>query len=161
MTKYENNRCDGNEHRANRIAVVSSLVIFVLALTAGSARSFDTRQDSLPKRSVYQHKVSSSAAKEACRPLLQASNYEGPNSIAAVSRPEAGKVKALVIGMVAGAQFALSPAGPASQRLDDKTKNAGTHYFSPGNPQALAVASYRKCVKQKILKERTGSTQDL
>jgi hypothetical protein len=166
MEKDKNRLPDNRGQSTRALSVALSIIVFVLALTAGSAWSFDYgRVLGKDPRGAPELKSpsSSSFAAEACLPLLSASHYQGPAAAGNEARPQAGKkVKAvMVLGMVLGARFALSPVDQTGTGPDLSEKTAITPPPPTGNPQVLAVSSYRSCVKEAVLKERSQAQRDL
>ncbi len=144
-----------------------SVIVFILALTAGSAWSLDFARlaysDGGTGTGPEYDTLPSSLYAEACLPLLEAS-YAGTLSVSNEDevRPSAGKVKAVVLGIVLGARFALTPVNYPEESSDyDSAQASVSQPPYSGDTHVLAVSAYRSCMKEAALKERTRIQREL
>ncbi len=159
-------RLQGNRNKHTHvISVTLSIIVFILALTAGSAWSLDTGLISMADahtKPELNSPSSNSVSVDACLPLLKASYQNSSAATETESRQPAGKVGAVVFGIVLGARFALTPVNSSDNGSDSDSPGATfAQHSSTGSPQALAVFAYRSCVKQTILKEQARKHRNL
>lgn len=144
-----------NAPRTFKISLTLSILVIVLAICAGQAWSFERVPASEPGNyvdNVHNHDAndyssSSPVQNDTCLPLLNRHASAG----SAMDRTQRTAGKAAAVGLVFGIRFALKPSkeiSPSKPSLDIWTDNGGIE----GDRNALAIADYRRCQKNKALK---------
>lgn len=136
----------------------SLLITGILIVFAGPAWSIELDQSTSVietdnKTSLTTSSPESVIAKDKCSSLLKAVRYTNPPSAMNRDRRSAGKATAL--GLIFGVRFAL---GPKEVVKRDKSGDAVRFDFweprdrNTNAKQAMAVADYRRCIKEQNLK---------
>lgn len=135
-----------------KFSLTLSVLVIILALCAGQAWSFERIPASEAGHYVDQtadHKMNLSSSPvqiDTCLPLL---NRHAPAG-SAMDRNQRTAGKAAAVGLVFGIRFALKPTReiqPSKPSLDIWTDDGGIE----GDRDALAIADYRRCQKNKAL----------
>lgn len=156
-----NTRNTMQQRIAQKVTTGFAALTMVLAVSAGTAWSFDTYD------SVYGHAatqvedsgsvpfvstVPSPSVADSCLPLLK--SIHSTNSVSAMDRNQRSAGKAAALGLVLGVRFALTPPTTAKARSVkgkarlDIWQSEGSF---AGNRNALAVSAYRQCQKEQAL----------
>ena len=144
-----------------RLSVSLLVFIFTCSVLTGSAWSFDTIQGSLEDpvtgmsdsaNAALTTNSPSPAMADSCLPLLKSIRHVPSNAVMDRNQRSAGK--AATFGLVFGIRFALAPPKAAKSRK--KKSQVRFDLWQPegayaGDRQALAIAAYRQCQKEKAL----------
>jgi len=139
-------------------AILSIFFTVILIMFTGPAWSIELDQSTSvietdKNASLTTSSPESTIAEDKCLSLLKAVRYTNPPSAMDRDRRSAGKATAL--GLVFGVRFAL---GPKEVTKRDKSGDAVRFDFwqprdrNTNAKQAMAVADYRRCVKEQNLR---------
>lgn len=164
MTIYfqnANSRSRGLKKTATLSLSLAAFIV-ILSMGAGSAWSLDRFDPgSVIKDAQIQHNFStnssSSTSVDGCLPLLKSIRHTSAPSAMDRNQRTAGKAAAL--GLVFGIRFALEPSKKS------KSSTSRLDIWQPqntlaGNQQALAIADYRNCQKERALNSSIQAIQD-
>lgn len=138
-----------------KISLTLSILVIVLAICAGQAWSFERVPAGEPghyvgdtnKHNTQDYSSSSPVQNDTCLPLLNRHASAG----SAMDRNQRTAGKAAAVGLVFGIRFALKPSrgiNPSKPSLDIWAADGSIQ----GDRNALAIADYRRCQKDKALK---------
>lgn len=137
-----------------KISLTLSILVILLAICAGQAWSFESIpageagkyvRDTNDATNTYSS--SSPVQSDTCLALLNRHASAG----SAMDRNQRTAGKAAAVGLVFGIRFALKPSRefkPSKPSLDIWSQDGGIE----GDRNALAIADYRRCQKDKALK---------
>lgn len=149
------------ERIAKAVGAYLVILIMILAVSAGTAWSFDTYdpaeggavdQVQGDGANPFASNAPSPAMADSCLPLLKSIHYTAP--VSAMDRNQRSAGKAVALGLVFGVRFALTP--PAKTGAPALREKARVDIWEAdgafaGNRNALAVSAYRQCQKERAL----------
>lgn len=151
-------RTSSSSSFVSRITAILCVFVFVLAVTAGQAWSFESEYLNLPNASQVSGGVSitssgqhlSSSMGDSCLLLLK-SVHSSPTT-SSMDRNQRAAGQAAALGLVLGVRFALTPPKQPGRSAGDIARFDGVQIGLPKSRNALAIAEYRSCQKHKALK---------